>query len=82
MIDDVQLFLTEPQVDDLTGIKRGDTLNGVKRTKFQLQVAFLRSRGIAFIENARGKPMITLATIEGRKQEPTRKGWQHRAAGA
>ena len=78
-----QLFLTEPQVDELTGIRRGDSLNGVKRSKFQLQVTFLRTRGIAFIENARGKPIITRSAIEGRRQEPPpRKGWQPQAMGA
>jgi hypothetical protein len=78
-----QIFLTEPQVDELTGIRRGDSQNGVKRSKFQLQVAFLRTRGIAFIENARGKPIITRSAIEGRRQEPPpRKGWQPQAVRA
>lgn len=76
------LFLSEEQVDHLTGIKRGDTIHGQKRTKFQLQVEFLRLRGIAFIENARGKPIITRAAVEGRQEkEPVRKGWQPKVVG-
>jgi hypothetical protein len=77
------LFLSEAQVDELTGIRRGDTSKGIKRTKFQLQISFLRLSGIAFIENARGKPMITLSAIEGGKtKSPTRKSWQPQAIGA
>lgn len=78
-----QLFLTEDQVDELTGIKRGDTINGKKRTKFQLQVEFLRMRGIAFIENARGKPIITRSAIEGRApMEAPKRGWMPKVVGA
>lgn len=79
-----QLFLTETQVDELTGIKRGDTINGQKRTKFQLQVEFLRLRGIAFIENARGKPIITRVAIEGRahKVQAPKRGWTPKVVGA
>lgn len=76
------LFLTEEQVDELTGIRRGETINGKKHTKFQRQVEFLRQRGIAFIENARGKPIITRSAVEGRgEKEPARKGWQPRVVG-
>jgi hypothetical protein len=78
-----QLFLTEAQVDELTGIRRGDTLNGAKRTKFQLQTMFLRTRGIAFIENARGKPIIARAVIEGRAAfDAPRRGWAPKVMGA
>jgi len=78
-----QLFLTEPQVDELTGIRCGNSRTGVKRSKFQLQVEFLRLRGIAFIENVRGKPIITRSFLEGRKQpDPVKKGWQSHAVGA
>ena len=77
------LFLTEAQVDELTGIKRGDTIKGQKLTKFQLQVEFLRMRGIAFIENARGKPIITRAAIEGRTpNDAPKRGWQPKVVGA
>lgn len=76
------IFLSEEQIDHLTGIKRGDTINGKKLNKFQLQVEFLRQRGIAFIENARGKPVITRSAVEGRQEkEPVRKGWQPKVVG-
>lgn len=76
------LFLSEEQIDHLTGIRRGDTIDGKKRTKYQLQVEFLRVRGIAFIENARGKPVVTRAAVEGRQEkEPARKGWQPKVVG-
>jgi hypothetical protein len=53
-----KLFLDDAELDELTGIARGATKNGVKKTKFQLQAAFLRSSGIAFIPNARSKPIV------------------------
>jgi hypothetical protein len=78
-----QIFLTEDQVDELTRIRRGDTSHGIKRTKYQLQTMFLRTRGIAFIENARGKPIIARAVIEGRASpDAPRRGWTPKAIGA
>lgn len=76
------LFLTEEQVNKLTGIRRGDTINGVKYTKFQLQASFLRESAVPFIANARGKPVVTRAAVEGRREkEPARKGWQPKVVG-
>lgn len=77
-----QLFLSEAQVDEFTGIRRGDTINGIKRTKHHLQVAFLRSRGIPFFENARGRAIVTLAAVEGGKEKaPARRSWQPSVVG-
>lgn len=71
-----QLFLTEQQADELTGIRRGH--NG--QSKHMLQCAFLRNNGIAHFVNARGKPVIPMSAIDGRKQESVRKTWQPRIA--
>lgn len=71
-----QLFLTEPQVDELTGIKRGQ--NG--KSKHLMQCNFLRNNGIAHFVNARGKPVIPISAIEGRRVEPIRKTWQPKLA--
>lgn len=77
------IFLDIAQVDELTGIKRGSTVNGRKLSKYQLQIEFLRNRGIAFIANARGRPIVVRSVIEGASRnwdEPSRqlkvKQWQ------
>ncbi len=76
------LFLNEEQTDHLTGISRGETIKGEKFTKYQLQVAFLRNRGIPFTENARGKAVVTRMAIEGRQtKEVVPKGWQPKVVG-
>ncbi|MFJ3047032.1 DUF4224 domain-containing protein [Herbaspirillum chlorophenolicum] len=80
--DDV--FLTEDQVDYLTGISRGCTESGQPRTKYSLQVDFLRAAGIPFIANARGKPIIARAAVEGspaKAVEAPRKRWQPKVVG-
>ncbi len=63
------IFLTEEQVDELTGIKRGHTsrlcTKPEKLTKYQRQAEFLRGEGFAFFTNARGRPIVTRAAIEG-----------------
>ena len=45
LTDDI--FLKDSHVDELTGIKRGVTVNGKKKSKYQLQAEFLRTRGIS-----------------------------------
>src|SRR5260363_307288 len=60
------IFLTEKQVDELTGISRGCTLHrGTKMErkvmKYDLQVSHLRTTGLAFFINARGRPIVTSA---------------------
>ncbi|MCX8565738.1 MAG: protein of unknown function (DUF4224) [Glomeribacter sp. 1016415] len=69
-MDQNNIFLTEEQVDELTGIKRGHTLRHCakpeeKLSKYQRQVEFLRGEGFAFFTNARGRPIVTRAAIEG-----------------
>ena len=52
-----------------------------KRTREQLQIEWLRASGIPFWENARGRPIVARAAIEGRRAaevaaaEPKKK-WQ------
>jgi len=71
-----QLFLTEDQVDCLTGIRRGATVFGTKHTKYALQVSFLRGMGICFFQNARGKPVVLLSSLEVRPTTISLSGWQ------
>lgn len=76
------IFLKDSHVDELTGIKRGATINGKKQSKYQLQVAFLRARGIAFIENARGRPVVVRSVIEGgRAADAPKKAWKPKVIG-
>lgn len=71
-----QLFLTESEVDWLTGILRGATVYGKKHTKYELQVNFLRGMGICFFQNARGKPVVLLSSLEARPTAMPQQGWQ------
>lgn len=68
------IFLTLQEVSELTGIKVGR--HGQSRE--QLQIEWLRSSGIPFWTNARGRPIIARAAIEGHagKQQSTPKKWQ------
>lgn len=52
------MFLTAEQVRELTGY-------AVKAK----QIAQLRRMGIAFFVNGGGRPIVTVAAIEGRKEE-------------
>ena len=54
------MFLEEDQVRELTGY-----------TIKARQIAQLRSMGITFFVNGRGRPIVTVSAIEGRKQERT-----------
>jgi hypothetical protein len=87
MADDTDLFLSEHAVDELTGISRGTTEHRGTRierklSKYELQVRHLRTTGIPFFVNARGRPIVTRAAIEGRRETPEPKqGWQPRLAG-
>lgn len=80
------IFLTEKQVDELTGISRGCTVHRGKKLerkvmKYDLQVSHLRTIGLAFFINARGRPIVTRAAVEGRKEETQIKvGWRPRLA--
>jgi len=70
-------FLSPREIEELTGVKTGRD----KRTREELQIAWLRASGIPFWTNARGRPIIARAAIEGRKMaevaaaEPKKK-WQ------
>lgn len=68
-------FLTEKEVAELSGVRAGRQ----GKTREALQVEWLRTAGIPFWTNARGRPIIARASIEGRgpaKAEPERKKWQ------
>ena len=70
-------FLSPQEIEELTGVKTGRN----KRTREQLQIEWLRASGIPFWENARGRPIVARAAIEGRRAaevaaaEPKKK-WQ------
>jgi len=71
------IFLDEASLDRLTGIKRGSTRAGVKRSKHEMQAAFLREIGIPFISNARGQPVVLLSAVESRRMaEAPKTGWK------
>ena len=57
-------FLTGDDVATLTGRK-------VKSK----QIEALRAMGIAFWVNAIGRPVVTVAAVEGRKDAPPQKTW-------
>lgn len=64
-------FLTEEEVAELTGIRTGRR----GKTREQLQVEWLRTSGIPFWANARGRPIIARAAIEGKAsvEQPRKK---------
>ncbi|MBB0025133.1 DUF4224 domain-containing protein [Ralstonia pickettii] len=74
-------FLSPEEIEELTGVKIGKTVGGKKRTREDLQIEWLRASGIPFWPNARGRPIVARAAIEGRKAaevaaaEPKKK-WQ------
>ena len=62
----MSLFLTQPEIRELTGF--------AIRSK---QINQLRKMGVAFFVNGCGKPVITTAAIEGRKDVPqAQQSWQ------
>lgn len=75
------VFLTPDEVAELTGISRGKRIGGHSLNREQLQVQWLRTSGIPFFENARGRPIIARAVIEGRSTaaiDQPKRGWQPR----
>jgi hypothetical protein len=66
-------FLTEAEVNELTGIGAGRTQvikgTSVKRSKYERQVEQLRTMGIPFHVSARGRPIIVRAFFTGQKTE-------------
>ncbi|WP_133665229.1 DUF4224 domain-containing protein [Paraburkholderia sp. BL10I2N1] len=67
-------FLTEEEVAELTGVRTGRR----GKTREERQIDWLRTSGIPFWTNARRRPIIPRAAIEGRRQtdEPVRKKWR------
>lgn len=70
----MSLFLSDAEIADLTGIKRGR--NGKSRA--QLQCQFLREHGIPFIANIRGEPKVCTSYLEGGKQTKQPDAWKPR----
>lgn len=66
-------FLSPEEVAELTGVlvgRRG-------KTREELQIDWLRTSGIPFWTNARGRPIIARAAIIGRPAaEQPKKKWQ------
>jgi hypothetical protein len=63
---DMSLFITPDEVRELTGF--------ALKAK---QIDQLRRMGIPFFVNGCGRPIVTVAAVEGRKQEtPTAQGWR------
>jgi hypothetical protein len=72
-----EIFLDDASLDRLTGIRRGCTRDGIKRSKHEMQAAFLREIGIPFISNARGRPVVLLSAVESRRStEAPKSGWK------
>jgi len=66
-------FLSPEEVAELTGVRVGR--NG--RVREELQIEWLRTSGIPFWTNARGRPIIARAAIDGRTAaEQPKKKWQ------
>ena len=61
----MSLFLTDNEMAELTGIKRGH--HGI--SKAQLQCQYLREKGISFFQNIKGEPKVPRSQIDGSKQE-------------
>lgn len=69
-------FLTPEEVRELTGILMGR----FGKTREELQIEWLRTSGIPFWTNARGRPIIARSAIEGRPvAEQPKKKWVPRA---
>lgn len=70
----MSLFLTQEELAELTGIKRGR--DGKSRN--QLQCEHLRMFGVPFIPNAAGEPKVARSAIEGsiKTTAPKQSGWR------
>lgn len=58
-------FLSAEEVAELTGVRIGRR----GKTREELQVEWLRTSGIPFWTNARGRPIIARSAIDGRKSK-------------
>lgn len=74
-------FLSAEEMAELTGIKTGRRINGKTVRREQLQSEWLRSAGIPFYINARGRPIVVRENMTGRAApaEQPRSAWQPRA---
>jgi len=70
----MSLFLSDSDIAELTGIKRGR--NG--KTRAQLQCQFLREHGIPFVPNVKGEPKVCTSYLEGGKQTKHQEVWKPR----
>jgi hypothetical protein len=59
------LFLTPAELRELTGF--------ALKAK---QIAQLRLMGIPFRVNGCGRPVVTVAAVQGLEQQPTKQAWQ------
>lgn len=74
------LFLLEEDVNTLTGIRQGKRCGSSTLTKYQRQAEHLKRQRIPFHVDARGRPIVARAAIEGGRMsvpEPPPK-WQPR----
>lgn len=72
-------FLSAEEMAELTGIKTGKRIKGKTVHREQLQAEFLRTMGIPFYLNARGRPVVVRANIMGRPSaEQPKPVWQPR----
>lgn len=60
-----ETFLSSEEVAELSGVRVGRR----GKTREELQVEWLRTSGIPFWTNARGRPIIARSAIEGRKSK-------------
>lgn len=74
-------FLNAEEMAELTGIKTGRRINGKTVRREQLQAEWLRSAGIPFYINARGRPIVVRENMTGKSgaSEQPRIAWQPRA---
>lgn len=74
-----RILMTESEVDDLTDIRQS---KGGK-PKYELQRDLLRKNAIPFTESARGRPVVAIASVEGRPAPAPRKApWRPALVGA
>ncbi|VVE07538.1 DUF4224 domain-containing protein [Pandoraea sputorum] len=69
-------FLTAEEVAELSGVRSGRR----GKSREELQSDWLRSAGIPFWVNARGRPIVARVAIEGRTrgEEQPKNKWQPR----
>jgi len=67
----MSLFLSAQEVADLTDVRTGKK----GKTREQLQIEALRRMKIPFLVSAIGRPKVSRAVIEGRKEEAVM-GWE------